>query len=86
MSGPTLFLLPGVIRQPACGAWLGPWCHPQAGIAGSWRDTYGAAGYRKPEEARHETSHGGVSLGLDPRAGLGIPEFSLLFFFFLILK
>lgn len=33
MSGPTLFLLPGVIRRPACGARLGPWCQPQAGSA-----------------------------------------------------
>lgn len=86
MSGPTLFLQPGVIRQPACGAWLGPWCQPQAYIAGSWRDTYGAAGYRKPKEGRHETSHAGVNCGLDSCAGLGIPEFSLRFFSFLILK
>lgn len=76
MSGPTLLLLPGVIRQSACGAWPGSWCQPQAAIAGSWRDTYGAAGYRKPKEASQETSRAGVSLGL------GIPEFSLLFFFY----
>lgn len=84
MAGPTLLLLPGVIRRPACGAWPGPWCQPQAGTSGSCRDTYGAAGCRRAEKARHGASHAGGNLGLDPCVGLGVPEFSLRFF--LILK
>ncbi|KAK7800296.1 hypothetical protein U0070_013112 [Myodes glareolus] len=63
VSGPTLFLLPGVIRRPACGARLGPWCQPQAGTSGSIRDTYGAAVCRRTEKARQEASHAGVNLG-----------------------
>lgn len=81
VSGPTLFLLPGVIRRPACGARLGPWCQPQAGTSGSFRDTYGAAGCRRTEKARQEASHAGVNLGLDSCPGLSMPEFSLRFVF-----
>lgn len=75
---------PHAASSTRCDKAASLWCPAGPMVSGSCRDTYGAAGCRRAEKARHGASHAGGNLGLDPCVGLGVPEFSLRFF--LILK
>lgn len=81
MSGPTLSALSGVIRQPAHGAWPAHGASPRPCTAGGRWHTHRAAGLL-------ETGGGCgskqllvvLSLGSDPCAESGIPDFLRFFF------
>ena len=80
VSGPTLFVLSGAIRQPACGALPGPPCQPPVPAP---PEATGAARRAARLQVRvrkvgdRAAGHTGRGLRLDPHAALGMLEFSL---------
>ena len=80
MSGPTLFVLSGAIRQPARGALPGLPCQPPVpappAATGAARQAarLQVRGRKVGDKAAGRVHHG---LRLDPHAALGVLEFSL---------